>query len=513
MALPVFVASGADINVVSSGGTSNVPVPAGVVLDDFVFLVVMGGNAASNTITAAGFTLIDSVAAGSFQSGLYLYYRWATASEPSTYPVTQSGGNIGRARMYAWRGVNKTGTINANIKSAVQNGVTSVTLTNITTTVADALEIGVSFEYNGRTPTITAGSGQTSRGGSTAGGLVFLVSEKGFPTAGLISGETHSSSVSGDFYSFSIALAPAGGGDTTPPTLTSPTGSATGSTTATVGATTNEANGTMYSIVSTSATPPSVAQIQAGQTAAGAAAPWSGNQAISGTGAKTFSATGLAASTTYYTHVQQKDAAGNDSTVVTSAGFTTSASDTTPPTLTSPTGSATGSTSGSGSVVTDEANGTLYFLATTNATETGATVKASGATQAISSTGTKSVTFSGLSPSTTYYAHYVHRDAAGNDSTRVSSSSFTTSAGSTGTIVGEVIKNPSGAPMATTTIPKVVFKRVSDMVDVLSLTSQTTDSSGLLPISNVALVAGVDYLRILCDATGANVGIKKFTAT
>jgi hypothetical protein len=103
--------------------------------------------------------------------------------------------------------------------------------------------------------------------------------------------------------------------------------------------------------------------------------------------------------------------------------------DTTAPVLSSPTGTQTGSTTGSGTVSTDEGNGTLYYWATTNATETAADVKTNGATQAVSGTGSQGVTFSGLSPSTTYYAHYVHRDAAGNDSTRVSSAGFTTTSG------------------------------------------------------------------------------------
>jgi hypothetical protein len=113
--------------------------------------------------------------------------------------------------------------------------------------------------------------------------------------------------------------------DTTAPTLTSPTGTQTGSTTATIGATTDEANGTMYGVVTTSGTAPSVAQIQAGQDNSGTAAAYASSQAITTTGAKTFSATGLAASTAYYAHIQHKDAAANDSTVVSSAQFTTAA--------------------------------------------------------------------------------------------------------------------------------------------------------------------------------------------
>jgi hypothetical protein len=111
------------------------------------------------------------------------------------------------------------------------------------------------------------------------------------------------------------------------------------------------------------------------------------------------------------------------------------APDTTAPVLTSPTGTATGASTASGTVVTDEANGTLYRLASTNATETAATVIAAALTQTVTATGSQAVSFTGLTSSTTYYAHYVHRDASGNDSTRVSSSSFTTTAGTSGAVI------------------------------------------------------------------------------
>jgi hypothetical protein len=108
--------------------------------------------------------------------------------------------------------------------------------------------------------------------------------------------------------------------DTTAPTLSSPTGTQTGQTTATLGVTTNEANGTLYAFVSTSATPPSATALKAGTGAA-----FANNQAITTTGAKTASATGLTASTGYYVHWLHRDAAGNESTIATSAQFTTAA--------------------------------------------------------------------------------------------------------------------------------------------------------------------------------------------
>jgi len=111
-----------------------------------------------------------------------------------------------------------------------------------------------------------------------------------------------------------------------------------------------------------------------------------------------------------------------------------SAPDTTAPILSLPTGTSTGSTTGSGTVSTDEGNGTLYYYASTNSTETAATIKASGDSQAVSASGVQNVTFTGLTPSTAYYAHYVHDDAATNESNVVSSTSFTTDAAS-GTIL------------------------------------------------------------------------------
>lgn len=229
--------------------------------------------------------------------------------------------------------------------------------------------------------------------------------------------------------------------DTTAPTLTSPSFSAATATTGTLGVTTDEGNGTLYAVLSTSATAPSVAQVKAGQMHTGAAAAWAGTQAITSTGAKTLNATGLSASTHYYPHFVHTDAATNNSAVSTSAtGDTTPAADTTAPTLTSPDFSATGSTTGSATVSTNEGNGTLYVVVTLSATAPSvAQVKAGqthtgsaapfAANQAVGSTGTKSFTVTGLTAATQYYAHFVHTDAAGNNSTVSSDTSGDTTTG------------------------------------------------------------------------------------
>lgn len=109
----------------------------------------------------------------------------------------------------------------------------------------------------------------------------------------------------------------------TVPVLSSPLGSATGQTTAQGEVTTDTGNGTLYGIMSTSATKPSIAQIQAGQDHTGSAAPWDDSQSVVTSGNQVMSATGLTAATNYFFHAQQEDSGTNDSLVASSIQFTT----------------------------------------------------------------------------------------------------------------------------------------------------------------------------------------------
>ena len=234
--------------------------------------------------------------------------------------------------------------------------------------------------------------------------------------------------------------------DTQAPTLSSPTGTQTGPTTADGTVSTDEANGTLFAIVSTSATPPSVAQIQAGNDSTGSAAAFAvgsgAGQAVSATGVQNVSATGLTASTAYFWHYQHQDAAANDSTVVSSAQFTTAASDTTAPILTSPVGTQTGQTTATIGATTDEGNGTLYGVVTVSGTppsaaqvklgqdNTGAAATFAG-NVAVSSTGAKTINATGLTSATAYFAHLMHEDAATNQSNVISSAQFTTASSDT----------------------------------------------------------------------------------
>lgn len=85
---------------------------------------------------------------------------------------------------------------------------------------------------------------------------------------------------------------------------------------------------------------------------------------------------------------------------------------------------ATGATTATGQVSTDE-TGTLYFYASENASETAGTIKAESS-QAVTATGLQNVSFTGLTENTTYYAHFVQDDASSNESNVLTSASFTT---------------------------------------------------------------------------------------
>lgn len=106
------------------------------------------------------------------------------------------------------------------------------------------------------------------------------------------------------------------GADIIAPTLTLQDVDNIGFTTVDAIVTTNEDNGTLYLVMTTSATDPSVAQIKAGQDHTGAAAAYDDSQAISSIGQKTFNVTGLSSLTTYYAYWMHEDAAGNDSAIV-----------------------------------------------------------------------------------------------------------------------------------------------------------------------------------------------------
>jgi hypothetical protein len=113
------------------------------------------------------------------------------------------------------------------------------------------------------------------------------------------------------------------------------------------------------------------------------------------------------------------------------------------PSLSSPAASRNGSNGITGSVVTNKA-GTLYVYASTNGSETAATILANGAPQAVAAPGTVGFTRGGLAPETTYYAHLAFTD--GTATATAVTNAITTEAQGSGTGVVSAILQRATAP-------------------------------------------------------------------
>lgn len=116
-----------------------------------------------------------------------------------------------------------------------------------------------------------------------------------------------------------------GFGGSVAPTLTLGLGAATGTTTGSGGATTDDDSGTFYRIASTLASTPLDTQVEAGQMSNGAASPGAGSQPVSAVGAQTVTGgfTGLASDTVHYPFYMHKNATGLRSNVEPGPSFKT----------------------------------------------------------------------------------------------------------------------------------------------------------------------------------------------
>jgi hypothetical protein len=221
------------------------------------------------------------------------------------------------------------------------------------------------------------------------------------------------------------------------PTLSSPSVTVLNETSADASVVTNAGSGVLYWIASTSATQPTTTQIKAGQMHTGAAAAADGSQAVSSGGVQEVfgGVIGLTEGVTYYMHFYQETDGLIGTNMVTSSAFVPA--DVTGPVLSSAEGTQTGATTANLTVNTDTGAGNLFWVVTGSATTPSAAQILAGQdhTGAAAVNGSRSVTaagpqafgITGLSGGTTYWAHFLHRDVALNNSNTITSSaSFTT---------------------------------------------------------------------------------------
>jgi hypothetical protein len=81
-----------------------------------------------------------------------------------------------------------------------------------------------------------------------------------------------------------------------------------------------------------------------------------------------------------------------------------------------------------------------------------------------------------------------------------------------GTITTDPLKNNAGTLLASSSVPKVVAIKLSDLSLTATWTNQTTDGSGVLTLNNASLVPGTNYLLLTSSADGSATGSKLYTA-
>jgi hypothetical protein len=109
------------------------------------------------------------------------------------------------------------------------------------------------------------------------------------------------------------------------PVLSNPVNAASGPNGSTWSVDTTGTTGSVYWVVTASATTPTAAQIKAGQDNTGVAAPASGSVAVSAAGTVSGTVAGLTPSTVYYTHFVHENASAATSNAISAASFTTTA--------------------------------------------------------------------------------------------------------------------------------------------------------------------------------------------
>jgi hypothetical protein len=208
-------------------------------------------------------------------------------------------------------------------------------------------------------------------------------------------------------------------------------------------------NGTYFWILTTTdpaVSPPSRAQVLAGQTHTGAAAPAAGSVVYTGSTVNVDIPSGLNAS--YYLVLADGDSVVFDGTA--------QAIDSTAPTL-SGVSTTAGDTTADLDWSTNTGSGTAYWIVTTSATppSNAAIIAGTGAvgsnfgSAAVSGTGAQTtITATSLTNGTTYYFHLFHRDAVSNDSA-VSTTSVVPSAPAI-VLVGTAWCNRAGTASFTT---------------------------------------------------------------
>ena len=202
--------------------------------------------------------------------------------------------------------------------------------------------------------------------------------------------------------------------------------------------------------------------------------------------------------------------------VILGVGFAIGIIDSTAAVLSSPTGAATGHDTVEGSVDVNDNEGIVYAYLSTGTAETDpAVIKSNGAANLITSAGVRTITdfLPAPSPSTTYYANYVHEDAAftPNQSNVVSSAAFTTDPDPT-----PIIRNVNSALPTAGTVD-ITFAGLGTLKGALlfvsgSVLNSEIEDDAVLAIGVMDDVSQGSFAFTAQNAATSNVNSSQYTA-
>lgn len=299
--------------------------------------------------------------------------------------------------------------------------------------------------------------------------------------------------------------------DLDPPAFTvAPAASAIGQTSATVTATINETGSIFWVAVPQGDATPSVAQVIAGQNAAGGT-PIDAGSAVATTSLSEV-ASGFTAATDYKFCVvaQDDEPTPNVQAAVTVVNFTTaSAVDTTPPVFTvAPAVTSVSQTTATVSATIDE-TGSIFWVVVPDAESTPSVAQviagqnsAGGTpTDAGSAVGTTTLSegVAGMTASTSYKACFVARDdeSVPNVQATVTVVGFTTAAVPVGTITIPDVVNNTNTPWASAAVDAATVMPLSLGSVVVNKTGLSVTVGAELVIADAAIVTGTEYIIIL----------------
>jgi len=279
-------------------------------------------NTSSSIIASSTFTQED------VNNGYITFTPIANAngSDSFTFSVLDgAGGSItGQSFSITITAVNDAPTGVPTVSGTPTEGQT---LSASTTGIADVDGLGA-FSYKWQ-KSANGTTGWSDISGATSSNYTLATADSGYYLRVAVS-YTDLGSTNEMIYSASTAQVSALP-DTTAPIISGVVLNSAGSTTAQFEVTSNE-SGTVYYVVTASATTPTAVQVKAGQDQAGTSALKSGNNTLVATTGKVIDITGLTAGTSYYCYFIVEDGSGNKS-VVSYKAFATVVGNT-PPTFT-----------------------------------------------------------------------------------------------------------------------------------------------------------------------------------